>query len=333
MKTRIMLLGLGNFGRSWATYILPQCADFAELTAVVDRRSECMEGIPPEVQRFQDLEAALRTIRPELVINATPPSVHTETNRLLLENHIPVLCEKPIADTREAALAMGESLAATGGFLMIAENYRYSPLMRAARDCILRGRLGRLRHIRCHFCHDHPDYSMYYHGKLAHPLLEDVTIHHLDLARYLSGEEPERVWCHEFAAPYSWYGARPASANIVTAMSGGAVFEYSGTLASPVASTTWNGDWELMGDQGILQIRNDRLTLLQNGQAEEIPVPDETRESRAMLLREACLALAEGRPGETDYSDNLRSFLWMRDAIDASTSGCVIQCMKEGYAL
>ena len=328
MKTKVVLVGLGNFGYSWASVILPACAGFARLAAVVDRRPERMEGIPEEVRRFGDIGDALRAVRPDLVINATQPAAHAGVNRFLLENRVPVLCEKPIADTREAALENGGILAETGGFLMIAENYRFSPVMRAARAFLLEGGIGRLRHIRCHFCHDHPDFSMYYHGSLAHPLLEDVAVHHLDLARYLSGREPVRVWCREFSAPYTWYGSRPASADIVTEMTGDAVFEYSGTLAAPAASTTWNGDWELMGEGGILQIHDDRLTVIRNGSAEAVPVPEAEGDSRAVLLREACQALQAGRAGETDFADNIRTFLWMRDAIDSAAEGREILCRK-----
>ena len=330
MKTRIMMLGLGNFGISWASSILPACADFAELVAVVDRKKERLEGVPEGVQRFQDIEEALQMIHPDLAINATPPYAHTNTNRILLEHHVPVLCEKPIADTREDALAAANVLAKTRGFLMIGENYRFSPVMRAAHAFLRQGDIGKVRHVRCHFCHHHADYSMYYHGSLSHPLLEDVTIHHLDLARYLSGQEPLQVWCHEFPAAYSWYGKKPASACIVTEMTDDVVFEYTGSLASPESSTPWNGNWEIVCDTGILLIRENQLSVLCGGTAQALPIPDEDVASRVSMLREACLALAEERKGETDFSDNLHSFLWMRDAIDASVTQQKVSCRKEG---
>lgn len=314
---QVLVLGLGNFGRSWASHVAPRC-EGVRLIAAVDQRPERWESIPGEVPKFSSLAEALERVRPELVINATPPDAHLALNEYLLRRGIPVLCEKPIADTLENALRLGEILRETGGFLMIGENYRYHPEMRAARALISSGKLGGIHHVSCRFRHYHPDYSMFYHGALAHPLLEDVTVHHLDLARFLTGQEPLRVWCREAPAPYSWYGQRPASAVILTEMSGGALFHYEGTLASPESSTTWNGSWEIECDGGVVIIEDNRVFLLRGGQRQEIPVNAPAEDSRIPLLREACAALREHRPGETDFADNFKTFRWMRRAIAAA---------------
>ena len=318
----ILLIGLGNFGLSWATHVLPQCSA-ARLCAVVDRREERWAMVAPEIPRFHTVEEALKQVRPDLVINATPPDVHTPLNRFLLEQDLPVLCEKPIADSMASAADMAQVLEQTCGFLMIAENYRYHGVFRAVRALLESGRLGQLRRISCHFSHEHPDYSMFYHGRLAHPLLEDVSIHHLDVARYLSGQEPVNVWCREYPAPYCWYGRRPATAHLISDMTGGCVFHYDGTLAAPDSITTWNGHWELQCDLGMVEIRNDRIYLRQGGQTEEIPA-EPTQDSRVPMLKEACCALLEGRPGETSFADNLHSFRWMHCAIASAECGAVI---------
>ena len=329
-KMKVMVLGLGNFGHSWATSIVPQCREEAVLAAVVDRRQECWEGIDPDVPRYQSPEEALAEVCPDLVINVTPPAVHTEINRMLLAKNIPVLCEKPIADTLESAMEMDAFLKKTGGFLMIGENYRYDEVIRTARKIVEGGGLGAVRQISCHFRHYHPDYSRFYHGTLAHPLLEDVTIHHLDLARYLSGEEPQNVACREYSAPYCWYGDRPATAHLLSDMTGGSVFRYDGTLASPQSITTWNGDWELQCDDGVVVIRDDRVYVYKDDTVQEVTPESRSEDSRIPMLREACRALREGRAGETDFRDNLRSFVWMRYAIEAANTGKVVPLDMKG---
>ncbi len=315
---RVMLLGAGNFGSSWVRDILPLCAAFARLAAVTDRDPARLKAVSAETERYTDLEEALTAVRPDLVINATQPDAHLETNRILLEKGFLVLCEKPMADSLEAAEETGEILNKTNGFLMIGENYRYGPVMRTARAYLESGGLGSIHRICCLFRHEHADFSQFYHGRLKHPLLEDVTIHHLDLARYLSGREPVNVDCRVYTAPYSWYGERFASAGIRTEMTDGVIFEYSGTLASPVSTTTWNGFWEIECENGVLQIADDRLYAIRGDGRTEIPVTHRKDESRAVMLREACAALREGRRGETDYADNIRSYRWMQAAIKAS---------------
>lgn len=317
---KVLALGLGNFGYSWASHVIPRC-EAAQLIAVVDQHPERWEGIPEDVAKFTSLEEALEHVKPDLVVNSTPPAVHLPTNELLLRRGIPVLCEKPIAESPESARRMGEILRETGGFLMIGENYRYHPVLREARKLIASGDLGGIHHVSCRFRHFHPDYSMFYHGALPHPLMEDVTVHHLDLGRFLSGQEPLRVWCKESPAPYAWYGQRPANASIFTEMSGGALFHYEGTLASPESSTTWNGSWEIECDKGVVIIEDDRLHLLQGGEKREIIVGAPAEDTRIPMLREACTALKEHRLSESDFTDNLKTFLWMHAAIASDAQG------------
>jgi len=317
-KVKVLVLGLGNFGYSWADKIVPACNDCARLVAVVDKRKERWEGIDESVPRYLDLEQALEETKPELVINVTPPDLHFETNEFLLLKNIPVLCEKPIADTYENAVKTSKVLEETQGFLMIGENYRYHNVFREARKILDSGILGKIHMLDCHFRHEHADFSMFYHGALKHPLLSDVSIHHLDLARYLIGEEPIKVWCKEYDAKYSWYDYRSASAMLVTEMTNDVIFHYDATLASPVSTTDWNGNWEIECDKGVLQIRNSRLYLHREESIEEIPVPEGGEDSREALLREACAAVREKRKGETDFADNINSFNWMEKAILAS---------------
>ena len=317
-RVKVLVLGLGNFGHSWATEVLPRCEAYAELVAVVDREKEKWLGIDEKIPKYTALETAIEETKPELVINVTPPGLHVSINETVLRQNIGVLCEKPIADSYESAVEMGHIYKRVGGFLMIGENYRYHSVFRKAKEILEKGSLGEIRRVNCHFSHYHPDYSMFYHGTLAHPLLEDVSIHHLDLARYITGQEPLRVWCKEYPAEYCWYQKRPADAVLVTEMTKGIVFQYDGSLAASASTTDWNGDWEIRCDRGVLKISDQRIWIYTNDNVEEIPVVKEAEDSRVMMLKEACKALQEGRSGETDFVDNFKSFAWLYMAIRSS---------------
>lgn len=317
-KIKVLVLGLGNFGHSWAADVLPACQECADLVGVVEKQKDKWQGIAEQVPKYENLVEALEKTKPDLVINVTPPNLHSEICTFLLKKHIAVLCEKPIADTYENALRMGQILKETQGFLMIGENYRYHAVFREAGKILKTEHLGSIHHIQCMFRHYHPDYSMFYHGALEHPLLEDVTIHHLDLARFLTGKEPVRVWCREFPADYSWYAKRPASADIVTEMTDHVIFHYNGTLASPVSSTDWNGNWEVECENGVMRIETGKIYVLLDGEKKEVYSEKKEEDSRIAMLREACEALRENRKAETDYLDNFKSFNWMQKAIQAS---------------
>lgn len=317
-KIKILVLGLGNFGHSWATWVVPSCSDCANLVGVVEKRTDRWQGVWEGIPKFKDLATALEETKPDLVINVTPPDVHCELSAMILRKNIAVLCEKPIADNYENAVTMGNVLKETNGFLMIGENYRYYPVFREAKKILQTSNLGKIHQVQCSFRHYHADYSMFYHGALEHPLIEDVTIHHLDLARYLSDKEPVSVWCKEFAAEYSWYGERPASAVMVTEMTDNVMFHYNGTLASPVSSTNWNGNWEIECDYGVLKIENNKIMILRGENETETFETEWVDDSRVIMLREACRALKEKRKAETDFEDNFKSFHWMKKAILSS---------------
>ena len=330
-KLRILLLGVGNFGVSWAQVVIPACADMCIFSAAVDQQATRLQHVPQGVACFTNLDTALQSVKPQLVIQSTPPHVHTALNIHLLSLGYPVLCEKPIADNAKDAEELLNYYQKQGGFLMIGDNYRYSAVFRQCRKIIASGQLGALHSVQCRFRHYHPDFSAFYHGKLEQPLLMDVAIHHLDVARYLTGEEPEKTRCETWDALYSWYQHRPASATIQTQMTGGIRFHYFGTLAAPASTTDWNGEWEIECERGVLQIRRNQLYLFD--QPEDNPVPilleEKEHESRVSMLREALLALREQRKSESDLMDNMRTFRWVLSAVQASQTHVEVQAQAD----
>ena len=315
-KPSVLLLGVGNFGASWAEEVIPACGDVCTFAAAVDQKPERFQYVPKGVRCFTDLDAALNETKPRLVINVTPPHLHTVNNLHLLSLGYAVLCEKPIADNEEDAESLFAYYEAHGGFLMIGDNYRYSPVFRRCREIIASGQLGSIHSVQCHFRHQHPDFSAFYHGKLEQPLLTDVAIHHLDVARYLMGEEPVRTRCETWEAPYSWYNSRPANATLQASTSSGIRFGYFGTLAAPASTTDWNGDWEIECDGGVLQVRKSRLFLYTepDGEPAEILLKGES-ESRIPMLKEAIHALKSGCKAESDLADNMKTYRWLQSAI------------------
>lgn len=323
---QVLLLGVGNFGSSWAQKVIPACADCCTFAAAVDQQPERFRHVPPGVPCFTDLDAALQAIQPDLVINVTPPHLHTVHNMHLLSLGYPVLCEKPIADNPRDAEELLAYYQRQGGFLMIADNYRYAPVFRKCRQMLQSGALGAIHSVQCHFSHHHPDASPFYHGQLDQPLLLDVTVHHLDVARYLIGAEPIRTYCETWAAPYAWYQQRPANATIQAAMANGSHFSYDGTLATPAGTTDWNGEWEIECDGGVLQVHQSQLFLYHQPEGKPTPIQLDSgeAESRLPMLREAIQALQCQRKAETDLTDNIKTYRWIQDAIRSSQAHAAV---------
>jgi predicted dehydrogenase len=129
----------------------------------------------------------------EVVANLTPNHLHAAPSIAALQLGKPVLCEKPLArDAAEASemLAAAESAGVTHscGF-----NYRFVPAVRLARQCVVSGRLGELRHFRAHYLQDwagSPSRARDWRFEKADNgsgAVGDYS-HIVDLMRYLTGE-------------------------------------------------------------------------------------------------------------------------------------------------
>ncbi len=159
-----------------------RCADFARkwdiAVATTDWHALCAQ---PDV---------------DLVIVATPNSLHSEQTLHALTQGKHVLVEKPMATSTAAAEDMIEAAEANGLVLAVGHMWRYHPDVIALRDRIARGDLGQV--VRTHGWGVHAGWGP--SGWFTDPELAgggaliDMGIHAIDTARFLLGDpEPVRV--------------------------------------------------------------------------------------------------------------------------------------------
>ncbi|MGA4797798.1 Gfo/Idh/MocA family protein [Streptomyces lavendulocolor] len=133
----------------------------------------------------------------DVVDVCTPGDSHAEIAVAALEAGKHVLCEKPLANTVAEAEAMAAAAArarARGQAAMVGFNYRRVPAMAYARELVVDGRLGALRHVRLTYLQDwlvDPDFPLTWRLEREHAgsgALGDLGAHIVDLAQYLAGE-------------------------------------------------------------------------------------------------------------------------------------------------
>jgi predicted dehydrogenase len=140
---RLAVAGAGLIGRAHieriadhADCVLAGIADPSPAAAAVARDA----GVP----LFDGLETMLDILRPDGVILATPNALHVSGVLQCLERDVPVLVEKPLADTLADARRVADAEAAARVPLLVGHHRRHSRLLEAARAVIASGRLGRI---------------------------------------------------------------------------------------------------------------------------------------------------------------------------------------------
>lgn len=186
---RIGLMGAGLIGRAHARLIDEH--DDSVLAAIADPAPEGRAlaaelGVP----WFESYEPMLDDVTLDGVVVALPNRLHVEAGLACIARGIPVLVEKPIADTLGAALRIVDAGEAAGVPVLVGHHRRHGPDMREARRAILAGELGRLvavngmSVVRKHHSYFDAEWRRLPGGG---PLLINA-IHDVDCFRFLCGE-------------------------------------------------------------------------------------------------------------------------------------------------
>lgn len=337
---KVVQIGAGQFGQNWILTIL-KCFEGLELVGIVDSSQKALNqlmklGSYDSSILFTSIEDAVETCRPDFIINVTSPAVHKEVNMKCIEYAIPVLCEKPIAATWEDAAEMLDYCMQREVPLMIAENYRYNGVMRKMHSLIAQGEIGRINSVHIDFFRHHPEFTNY-HKDLEFPLLMDVSIHHLDMLRYLTGAEVINISAHAWTPVWSWYNRasepmryknRYSDAELFIEMENNIRVSYRGSLAGFKDVTDWFGNWHFEGELGVLSYNGREICLEKEEGSQAIQVED-PEDTRVHVLREFIRSIQEKRYGETDIRDNIKTFEILQGAITSIKTGGCISLKKE----
>lgn len=92
---------------------------------------------------FASATALLDAVPVRAVVVATPNATHTEIGLACLDRGVPVLVEKPIADSLASARLLCEAAEAKGVPLMVGHQRRHNPMLRRSKVAIDAGAIGR----------------------------------------------------------------------------------------------------------------------------------------------------------------------------------------------
>jgi predicted dehydrogenase len=235
---KLGLIGAGNIGRRHLAAILPDPAYTAAAIADPTPAAEAFareHGIP----HFADAERMLDEVRPDGAIVATPNQHHRTGGLACIERGVPVLIEKPLADSIADALDLVEAAARAGVPVLVGHHRRHNPIMRKAAEAIADGAVGRVTAVACLWLARKPDdyYDLAWRRQPGGGPVLINAIHDIDNLRMLCGEI-------ETVLAATADGAR----NFPVEDTAAAVLRFAsgalGTLTlSDAVSAPWNWEW------------------------------------------------------------------------------------------
>ena len=246
---RALLVGAGGMGKTWADNLKSHLE--TEIVGWVD----VMEGAAAKAAEEKEitpayvgvnLDDAIQKASPDFVVDVTVPEAHCQVTTAALRQGLPVVSEKPMADSMANARFMVRASEESGKLYMVSQSRRFEPGLVAYRQAI-RERLGRLGildvdfYIGAHFGG--------FRDEMDHVLLLDMAIHTFDESRFLSGKDALWVYAEEFNPAWSWYRG-DASAVALFEMDDGLRFTYRGSWCAEGMPTSWDGDWRAVGEKG-----------------------------------------------------------------------------------
>jgi len=210
MQVRIGIVGAGQWARSVHMQNLLQ-VEGARVIALCSRSEEnraagaaaCAE--PPLLfERYEDMLACDQV---DAVIVCTPNVLHAEQSALALAAGKHVLCEKPIALTREDAARVAEAASGSDRVLAVGFELRSADVTGAMRDAIAAGRIGAPLMLTGRFWRAWGAMTRGWRGDVAMSggVVHELLSHTVDLHACLLGETPHSLYAKAGAvdgAPY-----------------------------------------------------------------------------------------------------------------------------------
>ncbi len=307
---RIIQVGLGAMGQGWADHVAQserwEAAAYVDISRKYLTTAAEKHGMPKN-RCFRDIVTALQSVEADAILDVTPQQTRRDICEAALEHGVDVLCEKPLADTVVHAKALVERAQETGRILMVAQNYRYQPVVQTVRRFIAQGKLGRIGYVGVNF-HKGPHFGGY-REKMPYPLLLDMSIHHVDMMRCMFSLDIEAAQGVSVSAPWNW-NAGDATAAVQFEMQNGVMVNYLSSWISRGWETDWNANWRIEGEKGVLFIENSEVYFTNKyATRRKVALVKMVKTHQAWLIDEFARCVEKRLEPETSGGNNLNSLM------------------------
>lgn len=184
------IIGAGNMGRIHAA---AYANAGAKVVAVCDVDGAQAERLAAELHAtaYTSIDEMMTHACPLMVSVCTPPSDHVATASAMLRRGIPVLCEKPLAESVAGAQAILAAAQEGGTVCMTGFCHRFHEPVRQIKDKLEAGEIGEPVLFRNRFAYHFQGVGQTWFADRrvsGGGTLMDTSVHSLDLYRFLIGE-------------------------------------------------------------------------------------------------------------------------------------------------
>jgi predicted dehydrogenase len=334
---RFAVLGTGF----WSLYQIPAWFEVGgvELVAVYNRTVSKAErvaerfGVP---RVYGDPEQLLQEETLDFIDIITEAPAHAPLVLLAAKYKVPVICQKPMAPDYATAQQMVAACKEAGIPFFVHENYRWQAPIRAVKQLVDEGQIGRLFRGRFQFVHALEPFvwkNQPMLKNLQRLIIADQGSHQLDLARFFFGEA-QSIYCQHRRVRDDIVGEDVAS---ITLRMGDAIVNVE---MSFVSKTEWGHFPEeliyLEGTKGALELGPDfwiRLTTEDGTRLRRCvpprylwadPAYDVNHASMVPIHQDFLRALRTGEPPENTGEDNLKTMRLVYAAYESAAANQVI---------
>lgn len=333
---RYILVGTGGWGASWCQQFLPRLKEMnkAVCVAAVDRRPEAHAHAVRNLgvlagHCYVEPQHAFDRHEADFVIVVVPPAFHEQVIDLALQRRLHILCEKPIADTMQAACRVYHQVKAAGVKMAVTMSHRFDQDKQSLQAAIQSGEFGRLNYIVHRFTHNCRAFGSWgeFRHQIPDPLLIEGTVHHFDILRALSGADCATVCARSWNPPWGEY-AGDSTALITLEMTNGVHCFYEGAKANASSMNGWTQDYlRAECEHGTLELDRRWLRVLRGGAWEKPLAQDLPLLQQAVWmnpwLAEMFVDWITGRRDDhpTNLDDNMQCTALLFAAIESAHRG------------
>jgi predicted dehydrogenase len=329
--TRIGVLGCGF----WSKYQIAAWKEVpgAKVVAVASRnrldaeRAQSKFGIDAA---YDGLETLLAHPDLDLIDVITSAGAHSEHVQMCAAHRMPVICQKPMAETLEDCKAMVLAAESQKTWFAVHENWRFQRPMRRLKELL--PHIGEVHRARITFACSFPVFDNQPALKLADPfILSDIGSHLFDCVRYLFGEV-RRLTCITARVHQDIRGEDVAT--VLMEMESGAAVTCELSYSSPLERESFPETYVLVeGELGSLEIERGARLRQWKGRQLSLYDADPTLYSWAdpeyLLVQSSIVdchrsllqAFQQGEPAETSGSDNLKTMALVFACVASAQSG------------